>query len=90
MREYLATIQVIQRDSTGVENALAGNVRVWLWIPDKANGSCRGFSLIFYAFWLQAMSRSICITDELRKLTLPALRSRQILCAGRQPSCYKL
>ena len=50
MDDHLATIQVIQHNSTGVDNALAGDLRAWLRVTGNSNGHCRGFSLILDTF----------------------------------------
>ena len=62
----LATIQVIQRGNTGVEKSLAGHLRVWLWVTENSNDSCRSFSLIKVANWLQATLRSLRIDSGKR------------------------
>jgi hypothetical protein len=66
VNEYMATIQVIQRNSTGAKDSLAGYLRVWRWVAENPNDNCRSFSLIIVAIWLQATSRSLWIADRMR------------------------
>jgi hypothetical protein len=65
----LATIHVIQRGSTGVEKSLAGYLRAWRWVAENLNNNCRSFSLIIDGIWLQATTRSICITGGMRNFS---------------------
>jgi hypothetical protein len=51
---HLATIQVAQGSSTRIDDYLAGYLRAWPRVTENPDGNCRGFSLILYAFWLQA------------------------------------
>ncbi len=47
--DHMATIQVVQRGSTGVDKGLAGYLRTRLWVTENPNDNCRGFSLILDA-----------------------------------------
>ncbi len=67
--DYMATIQVFQRGSTGMGKSLAGYLRAWRWDAENLNDNCRGFSLIIVAIWSQATTRSICITGGMRNFS---------------------
>ena len=43
MDDYLATIQTVDDSTTGLDNDVAGNLRVWLWITENPYGNCRVF-----------------------------------------------
>ncbi len=41
--DYLATIQTVDVGITGLDNDPVGILRVWLWVAENPNNSCRGF-----------------------------------------------
>ena len=70
VEDRLATIHVVQRGSTGVDESLAGYLRAWLWVTENPYGNCRGFLLTMDAFWLHPMSHSICIAGGLQNMAV--------------------
>ena len=65
----MATIQVIECSSTDVEKRLAGYLRAWRWDAQNPNDNCRSFSLIIDGIWLQATTRSMCVTGGMRNFS---------------------
>ena len=87
VEECLATIQVIQRNSTGVDNTLVGNLRVWLWIPDKVQRQLSGFLIDLLCILDTGYVAFHLYTRKVRILSFRALRSHQIRRAGHGARC---